>query len=286
MNVKAASDFSVETKKSYNEIYTAIKEIINANAKDLESVFITLSNNPVVRSYFLGSDVLSSGNTISNSNCVVIGNITASKGYCIGDTITVFDHEYIICGIRAMRDYDEISYFDYFNELEITSIHFRWNHIPTEKNINYFETCLNNQFGDCTISSPSNYSLLRGIFKELKTTFFIACTAVFNMIFVFSYLIGIKSTDYSVFFICGASTLKLSICAMKEFVIYAIIGNLIGDSLFVTFLYKEQTAARGFLWQGLSVSFMFCLIIGLIISIPYLLYTFKKDVLRKGTNDV
>lgn len=281
INIELASEFSVITGLPFKETVSVCERIIKDNSSKLDSVCLFQKGEPDVCVYLYGGDVISSGHGLKNADDIVIGNVTASKGFDIGDKIKLNSHEYTVCGVRAMRDYDEISHEGISPGSAVFCVYFRWNRVPSETKANKFEKYLYEQFGECEVTSPGSTDIFEGLLRELRTSFIVSGIAACNMVFLFRYLIGIKKNAYSVQFICGASPLRVTLCTLAELTIYSSFGCAAGDILFFLTLYGRQKSAQDFLFVGFAISFFVCIITGFVISFPFLIQTFRKNLLMQ-----
>lgn len=274
-----ATEYSVIVNEDFDEkrFFDKINSIIEKYGKGLESVYITLSTDTPVNAYYKGNDVFSAGNLPQSDSQIMIGAKSKSVGYGVGDTLNNSLGTFTVCGIRPMREYDEVLPSAIPEGTRIYAVKFRWNYVLSNRKSVQFQKQLSETFPQKRIISPVSSDLTEGLLLSLRSAIGISGIAVCNIILVFSFLIKIKRDIYSVLYICGSSKKRICISAALELLIYIILGGAVGHIVFYAFFLNYQSAYEQFVLQGFFISYAISIILCAVAVFP---------VLAKGVGDI
>ncbi len=274
-----ATEYSVIVNEDFDEkrFFDKINSIIEKYGKGLDSVYITLSTDTPVNAYYKGNDVFSAGNLPQSNSQIMIGAKSKSVGYGVGDTLNNSLGTFTVCGIRPMREYDEVLPSAIPEGTRIYAVKFRWNYVLSNRKSVQFQKQLSEIFPQKRIISPVNSNLTEGLLLSLRSAIGISGIAVCNIILVFSFLIKIKRDIYSVLYICGSSKKRICISAALELLIYIALGGTVGHIVFYAFLLDFQSAYENFILQGFIISYAVCIVLCVVAVMP---------VLAKSVSDI
>ncbi len=287
MKMSNATDYQVVMDEPMSGgVSDKVNKILSELSDTPETVYAVVYGETEIRAFFCGSDVYSAGRPPKTADEVLIGNRTKSLGYDVGDKVEIGGKEFTVCGVRPMRQYDEILPQAIDVDSELSELHFQWDRVLSGRKSARFTAELKKVFADKEIIVPEDANLLDGILFELRTSAWIAGIASCNLIFIFCYLLRSKGSVYSVLYIFGAKKRYVFRVAVSELLIYAVTGGAVGNLLFMLLLYPKQTDAEDFILQGLSVSFIFSIVICLAVALPVIGVNISKQLLREEDNYV
>ncbi len=279
MKYDEATEYSVIINEDFDEkrFFGKINSIIEKYGKGLDSVYITLSTDTPVNAYYKGNDVFSAGNLPQTDSQILIGAKTKAKGNEVGSVVSNSLGEFTVCGIRPMREYDEILPSAVPRDAQVNSVRFRWNYVLSARKSAQFQKQLAETFPQKRIIAPESSDLTQGLLLSLRSSIVISGIAVCNLMLVFSFLIKIKREIYSVMYICGSSKKRIYISAALELLIYIVLGGTVGHIVFYAFLLDFQSAYENFILQGFIISYAVCIVLCAVAVMP---------VLAKSVSDI
>lgn len=287
LKISNATDYQVTMNEPMSSgVSDKVNKILSELSDTPETVYAVVYGETEIRAFFCGSDVYSAGRPPKTADEVLIGNRTKSLGYGVGDKVEIGGKEFTVCGVRPMRRYDEILPQAIDGNYELSELHFQWDRVLSGRKSARFTAELTKVFEDKEIIAPEDANLFDGILFELRTSAWIAGIASCNLIFIFCYLLRSKGSVYSVLYIFGAKKRYIFRVAVSELLIYAVTGGALGNLLFILLLYPKQTDAEDFILQGLSVSFIFSIVICLAVALPIIGVNISKQLLREEDNYV
>lgn len=274
-----ATEYSVIVNENFDEKYffNKINSVIDKHGKGLESVYITLKEDTPIYVYYKGNDVFSSGDLPQNNSQIMIGAKSKSVGYGIGDTLNNSLGTFMVCGIRPMREYDELLPSAIPDGTMIYAVSFRWNYVLSGRKSVQFQKQLSEMFPQKKIITPISSDITEGLLLSLRSAIAISGIAVCNIMIVFSFLIKMKRDIYSVLYVCGSSKKRICISAAFELLVYIILGGTIGHIVFYLFFLNYQTAYEQFVLRGFLISYAISIVLCTVAVFP---------VLAKGVGDV
>ena len=254
-----------------------INAITEKYGKSLERVYITVESENDVYAFYKGSDVFSAGNLPQTDSQILIGAKTKTNGSEVGDLVSNSLGEFTVCGIRPMREYDEILPSAVPQGAQVNTVRFRWNYVLSARKSAQFQKQLEQVFPQKRIIAPESSDLTQGLLLSLRSSIVISGIAVCNLMLVFSFLIKMKREVYSVLYLCGSSKKRICISAALELLIYIVFGGAVGHIVFYEFLLEFQSAYDNFILQGFLISYAVSIILCAVAVMP---------VLAKGVGDI
>lgn len=262
-----------------------ISEITNKYPKGLSTVYIKIESDPQVYLYYKGNDILNIGTLPKNESQIIIGSQTKSAGYEIGDVLTNDFGEFTVCGIRPMREYDEILPTALKSEVMISEICFKWDYVLSDYRNLKFKKLLNKTFNCTDIEVPQKIDLTQGLLLSMRSSVIICAIAVCNVMLSFSFLVKMKKHIYKIYYICGASKLRIYFNALAELMIYMIAGGTLGHLIYYILFSKTHTFYGGLGIFGFLISFAICICLCLITVTPVFIKSFAGTLTKDENNE-
>lgn len=276
-------DRATEFTVLYNEDFDTkllsdkISAITEKYGKSMNMIYITVEAENDIYAFYMGSDVFSAGSLPQTDSQILIGAKTKAKGNEVGSVVSNSLGEFTVCGIRPMREYDEILPSAVPRGTQVNSVRFRWNYVLSARKSAQFQKQLEETFSQKMIIAPESYDLTQGLLLSLRSSIVISGIAVCNLMLAFSFLIKMKREIYSVLYLCGSSKKRIYISAALELLIYIVLGGTVGHIVFYAFLLDFQSAYENFILQGFIISYAVCIVLCAVAAMP---------VLAKSVSDI
>lgn len=276
-------DRATEYTVLYNENFDAkllsdkISTITEKYGKSIDMIYITVEAENDIYAFYKGSDVFSAGNLPQTDSQILIGAKTKAKGYEVDSVVSNSLGDFTVCGIRPMREYDEILPSAVSQGTQVNSVRFRWNYVLSARKSAQFQKQLGEIFSQKRIIAPESSDITQGLLLSLRSSIVISGIAVCNIMLVFSFLIKMKREIYSVMYLCGSSKKRIYISAALELLVYIVLGGTVGHIVFYAFLLDFQSSYENFILQGFIISYVVCIILCAVAVMP---------ILAKSINDI
>lgn len=159
--------------------------------------------------------------------------------YKVNDTITVFGKEFRVIGtiLDASSDpYFEIPFNEIVEKTEIKNIVFRLDHIPDRKDISRYTKMIENYYGKGNVIEPNQLPegrIFENFFRNISTLF-ISLLSILNFSFLYYYLLTKRKRQYSIYRLCGCSSVKGGSLLLLELIVLSFVLFLICSIIFHT----------------------------------------------------
>lgn len=276
-------DRATEYTVLYNENFDAkllfdkISTITEKYGKSIDMIYITVEAENDIYAFYKGSDVFSTGNLPQTDSQILIGAKTKAKDYEVDSVVSNSLGDFTVCGIRPMREYDEILPSAVPQGTQVNSVRFRWNYVLSARKSAQFQKQLGEIFSQKRIIAPESSDITQGLLLSLRSSIVISGIAVCNIMLVFSFLIKMKREIYSVMYLCGSSKKRIYISAALELLVYIVLGGTVGHIVFYTFFLDFQSSYENFILQGFIISYFVCIVLCAVAVMP---------ILAKNINDI
>lgn len=286
---------AVNELASYNEAYRTFtiyfiesesysnieKNITNINKVDIENIeFVIDSEIPISAFFYKSRYTVNWGSYFDDSYIPQIVISTAlEENIEINDNVLINNTEYLVTGKRSpFLNCHEINFKSLKSNDKIMQVNIILKDFPSKRLIANIYENLNRIFENAIISEP----LKRNFLKEYtsQTNFYILIIllilAFVNVIAVYNFILLKREIDFSIYRICGCSSLQNTIIILTEMIIVFLV-HFIFSLLVYKLIVEKIMISAGLLTMIISpIELIVCLLVNLIVAVILLIPTILK----------
>lgn len=288
---EATSKFEI----NFNEgaAFKDVKSNIEKTAHQAEFPIFNITalideENKITANYNYDPTLVDLGERLKNNNDILIDSLYAKdNNISIGDKIILLNREFNVSGLSIPFSrnfiFNEILYSSLNNDDKIYKLDIKLKNLPKKNESENFFAYLTENFVGADITPPEerNYLNEYKFDSQLLISFSVMLLVVFNISFIYQYILMKRKNKFVIYNICGCTKTKSFLILFSEILCYFIAHLLTALAVWFAFLKKlliDEPENLGFMDTAIPIFIYFGFM--LIVFIPKIIKYSRQTTIK------
>lgn len=229
---------------SFYEVKDSIEKTVAQDEHTVSNITLLIDKeNKITANYVYDASQVDFGEQLKNNTDILLDSLYAKdNNISIGDKITFLNREFIVSGLTlpSGRDtaFKEIAYSSLNDNDKIYKLDIKLANLPTKWAVKNFSSFLYETFDGADIVNPQerNYLNEYGFDSNLLISFAAMLLVIFNISFIYQYILMKRKDKFVIYNICGCTKMKSFLILFSELLCYFILHLFIALAVWYGFL--------------------------------------------------
>lgn len=226
------------------KIQDSIQKVMTQAEYPVANITVLLdADNRVVAKYRYNAAEVDMGAPLKNNDDILLDSLYAKDNeIAVGDKVTFLNREFTVCGLTlplnrntAVKEirYDALNGTDKAYQLDI-----QLQNLPTKNTAERFSSYLYETFDGASVFDPAerNYADEYGFDAQLFLSFSVMLLVVFNISFLYQYILMKRKNVFAIYSICGCTKKKAFFLLLSEVACYFLAHTAVALAVWMLFL--------------------------------------------------